>query len=67
LAPDDPVSHAIRSPYVLTVAGLALEFAILTAARSGEVLGALCSEIDLDAKVWTIPAERIKATDCRSG
>jgi integrase len=43
------------------VAGLALEFAILTAARSGEVLGARWSEIDLDAKVWTIPAERMKA------
>jgi integrase len=43
------------------VAGLALEFAILTAARSGEILGALWSEIDIDAKVWTIPAERMKA------
>ena len=43
------------------VAGLALEFAILTAARSGEILGARWSEIDLDAKVWTIPAERMKA------
>ena len=43
------------------VAALALEFAILTAARSGEVLGAGWSEIDLAAKVWTIPAERMKA------
>ncbi len=43
------------------VAGLALEFAILTAARSGEILGARWFEIDLDAKVWTIPAERMKA------
>ena len=43
------------------VAALALEFAILTAARSGEVLGARWSEIDLDAKVWTIPAARMKA------
>jgi integrase len=39
----------------------ALEFAILTAARSGEVLGATWSEIDLDARVWTVPAERMKA------
>src|SRR5262245_46038817 len=39
----------------------ALEFAILTAARSGEVLGARWSEIDLEAKVWTVPATRIKA------
>jgi len=39
----------------------ALEFAILTAARSGEVRGATWAEIDLAAKVWTIPAERMKA------
>jgi integrase len=38
----------------------ALEFAILTATRSGEVMGATWDEIDLDAKVWTIPAERMK-------
>ena len=43
------------------VAARALEFAILTAARSGEVLGARWSEIDFDAKVWTIPGERMKA------
>ena len=43
------------------IAGLALEFAILTATRSGEVLGARWSEIDLDDKVWTIPPERMKA------
>lgn len=39
----------------------ALEFAILTAARSGEVRGATWSEVDLEAKVWTIPAARMKA------
>lgn len=38
----------------------ALEFAILTAARSGEVLSAQWSEIDPKAKVWTIPPERMK-------
>jgi integrase len=38
----------------------ALEFAILTAARTGEVLGATWAEFDLDAAVWTIPAERMK-------
>ena len=43
------------------VAALALEFSILTAARSGEVLGARWSEVDLDARVWTIPAKRMKA------
>lgn len=39
----------------------ALEFAILTAARSGEVRGATWAEIDLDAAVWTVPADRMKA------
>ena len=39
----------------------ALEFAILTAARSGEVRGATWAEIDRDAKVWTLPAARMKA------
>jgi integrase len=43
------------------IAALALEFCILTAARSGEVLGARWDEIDLAAKVWTIPAKRMKA------
>ena len=38
----------------------ALEFAILTAARSGEVRGARWGEIDLDRAVWTIPAARMK-------
>lgn len=38
----------------------ALEFTILTAARSGEVRGATWDEIDLEAKEWTIPAERMK-------
>jgi integrase len=39
----------------------ALRFAILTAARSGEVRGATWAEIDVEAGVWTIPAERMKA------
>lgn len=39
----------------------ALEFAILTAARTGEVLGARWSEVDLQAKVWSVPASRMKA------
>ena len=42
-------------------AAMALEFAILTAARSGEVLGARWEEFDLDRAVWTIPAARMKA------
>ncbi len=43
------------------VAALALEFAILTAARSGEVRGATWAEIDAEAGVWTIPAARMKS------
>lgn len=38
----------------------ALEFGILTAARSGEIRGATWGEIDLDAAEWSIPAERMK-------
>jgi integrase len=41
-------------------AARALELAVLTAARSGEVRGALWSEIDLKRRLWTIPAERMK-------
>jgi integrase len=40
---------------------LALRLTILTAARTGEVLGARWSEIDLEARVWTVPASRMKA------
>jgi integrase len=43
------------------VTSRALQFAILTAARSGEVRGATWVEVDMDAAVWTIPAERMKA------
>ncbi len=43
------------------VAARALEFAILTAARTGEVIGATWAEIDLAAAVWTVPANRMKA------
>jgi integrase len=44
-----------------TVAASALEFAILTAARRGEVICATWAEIDLAAKVWTVPAACMKA------
>lgn len=43
------------------MAARALEFIILTAARSGEARFATWSEIDLDRKLWVIPAERMKA------
>ena len=41
---------------------LAIEFTVLTAARTGEVLGATWDEIDLKSAVWTIPAKRMKAS-----
>lgn len=43
------------------IAARALEFLILTAARSGEVRGAVWSEIDMTGRIWTIPPERMKA------
>lgn len=43
-----------------SIGRLALEALILTATRSGEIRGALWSEIDLDAALWTIPAARMK-------
>jgi integrase len=44
-----------------STAALALEFAILTATRSGEALGARWDEIDFDRALWTIPATRMKS------
>ncbi|CAK0757500.1 hypothetical protein WCLP8_2890001 [uncultured Gammaproteobacteria bacterium] len=43
------------------ISARALEFTILTAARTGEVIGATWNEIDLDDATWTIPGERMKA------
>ena len=42
-------------------AAYALEFCILTAARSSETMKARWQEIDLEAKIWALPAERMKA------
>lgn len=42
-------------------AALCLQFLILTAARSGEALGATWAEIDWDESIWTVPKERMKA------
>lgn len=42
------------------LASLALEFAILTAARTGEIIGGRWNEIDLAANVWRVPASRMK-------
>lgn len=51
----------VRSTNASLSARLAFEFLILTAARTSEVLNAKPEEFDLDAKLWTIPAERMKA------
>ena len=42
------------------IAARALGFAILTVARTGEVIGARWSEIDLESRLWAVPAERMK-------
>lgn len=43
------------------LASQALEFCILTAARSGEVLGLIWAEVDLKSRIWNVPAQRMKA------
>lgn len=58
---DDMHAFMHRLRLVEGMGAKALEFAILTAARSGEVRGATWSEIDLDAGVWSIDAARMKA------
>jgi integrase len=44
-----------------SISALCLEFTILTAARSGEAIGARWNEFDLDRAIWTVPKERMKA------
>ena len=44
------------------IAAKALEFTILTCARTGEVIGAQWDEINLKARVWTVPADRMKGS-----
>lgn len=43
------------------LAARALDFTILTAARTGETIGATWDELDMEAKTWTVPATRMKA------
>jgi integrase len=43
------------------IAARALEFAILTAGRTGEVIGALWAELDLEQNLWIVPGARMKA------
>jgi integrase len=68
-----PVQHHAALPYAQipdfmselrnrdSLPAKALEFLILTAARSGEVIGAQWDEINFDAKCWTVPASRMKS------
>lgn len=58
--PDLP-AFMVRLRAVQGVSALALEFLILTAARSGEVIGSTWDEMDLQGKVWTVPSVRMKA------
>ncbi len=44
-----------------TISAMALCFTILTAARSGEIRGAIWPEVDLDTRIWSIPPERTKS------
>lgn len=61
LSYDSMVAFMPRLRAVEGMGAKALEFAILTAARSGEVRGATWEEFDMGAGVWTIPGERMKA------
>ena len=54
-------SFMVALRYDSSIGARALEFTILTAARTGEVLGAVWDEIDMAARVWIIPAARTKA------
>jgi integrase len=57
---DDAPAFMTRLAKVDGMGARALAFIVYTAARSGEVRGATWAEIDLDAKVWTVPASRTK-------
>jgi integrase len=61
MAYQDVPAFVDRLRQIDTIPARALEFAILTAGRSGEVYGATWAEIDLENRVWVIPAERMKA------
>ena len=52
--------EAVEAYSTALVAKLALRFTVLVACRSGEARGATWGEIDLDARIWTVPASRMK-------
>ena len=58
---EDVPAFVTRLRAAEAMAARGLEFLILTAARSGEVLDAQWSEFDIDAGLWTVPAHRMKA------
>jgi len=58
---DDVPSFMVSLGKTSGIAALALRFTVLTAARTGEAIGATWSEFDLDKGLWTVPAERMKA------
>lgn len=58
---DDLPAFMAKLRGVKSLSAQALELIVLTAARSGEARGAKWAEIDLEARLWTIPAERMKA------
>ena len=61
--PYSEVAHAIETVDASTASlssTLCLRFLVLTAARSGEARGAVWNEVDVEGKVWTIPAARMK-------
>ncbi len=55
------VLEAVKAAHGASPAALALEFLVLTAARSGEVRGATWDEVDMETDIWTVPADRMKA------
>jgi integrase len=63
----DAIGYADLAPFMAAlrekegVSARALEFTILTVARTGETIGAQWPEFDLKAKLWTVPAARMKA------
>jgi integrase len=57
---DDAPSFAAELRAKGGIAAAALEIALLTALRSGEVIGARWSELDLSDKVWSLPGPRMK-------
>ena len=61
VAVDEVASFMARLRIQSGMGAKALEFAVLTAARSGEVRGALWSEVDMAGALWTVPAHRMKS------